>query len=167
MQGTQESQVDPWVGKVPWRRKWQPSPEFLPGESHEQRSLVNYSPWGPKNWTRLGNWTATNVNYVLIQLEEKIEKKMTDLSKHTSWLPSPWFSDVACWPHDECYSIGSLLTLGKQEESFASCFLSIFPIYPSPFLVLGSTDHRGSTPSACSHSQDTLLAPPGREPGNC
>ena len=31
-----------------WRRKWQPTAVFLPGKSHEQRSLVGYSPWGPK-----------------------------------------------------------------------------------------------------------------------
>ena len=37
--------VDPWVGKIPWRRAWQPSPAFLPGESHAQRSLAVYSPW--------------------------------------------------------------------------------------------------------------------------
>ena len=37
---------DPWVGKFPWRRAWQPAPVFLPGESHGQRSLVGYSPWG-------------------------------------------------------------------------------------------------------------------------
>ena len=36
----------PWVGKIPWRRKWQPTPVFLPLESHEQRSRVGYSPWG-------------------------------------------------------------------------------------------------------------------------
>ena len=39
---------DPWVGKIPWRREWQPTPVFLPGESHGQRSLVGYSPWGRK-----------------------------------------------------------------------------------------------------------------------
>ena len=39
---------DPWVGKTPWRRAWQPTPVFLPGESHAQRSLVGYSPWGRK-----------------------------------------------------------------------------------------------------------------------
>ena len=39
---------DPWVGKIPWRRIWQPTPVFLPGKSHEQRSLVGYSPWGRK-----------------------------------------------------------------------------------------------------------------------
>ena len=37
---------NPWVGKIPWRRKRQPTPVFLPGESHGQRSLVGYSPWG-------------------------------------------------------------------------------------------------------------------------
>ena len=37
---------DPWVGKIPWRRAWQPTPVFLPGESHGQRSLRGYSPWG-------------------------------------------------------------------------------------------------------------------------
>ena len=39
---------DPWVGKIPWRRKWQPTPVFLPGESHGRRSLVGYSPQGHK-----------------------------------------------------------------------------------------------------------------------
>ena len=34
---------DPWVGKIPWRRKWQPTPVFLPGKSHGQRSLEGYS----------------------------------------------------------------------------------------------------------------------------
>ena len=37
--------VDPWVGKIPWRKEW---PVFLPGESHGQRSLRGYSPWGHK-----------------------------------------------------------------------------------------------------------------------
>ena len=37
---------DPWVGKIPWRREWLPSPIFLPGEFHGQRNLVGYSPWG-------------------------------------------------------------------------------------------------------------------------
>jgi len=37
------------VGKIPWRRKWQLTPVFLPGESHGQRSLVGYSPWGCKD----------------------------------------------------------------------------------------------------------------------
>ena len=39
---------DPWVGKTPWRRKWQPTPVFFPGELRGQRSLVGYSPRGQK-----------------------------------------------------------------------------------------------------------------------
>ena len=34
-----------WVGMIPWRRKWEPTPVFFPEESHEQRSLAGYSPW--------------------------------------------------------------------------------------------------------------------------
>ena len=38
----------PWVQKIPWRREWLPTPVFLPGESHGQRSLAGYSPQGRK-----------------------------------------------------------------------------------------------------------------------
>ena len=44
----QETWFDPWVGKFAWRRTWQPTPVFLPGESHAQRSLVGCSPRGHK-----------------------------------------------------------------------------------------------------------------------
>ena len=39
---------DPWSRKIPWRRKWQPTPIFLPGEFQGQRNLAVYSPWGCK-----------------------------------------------------------------------------------------------------------------------
>ena len=48
MQETQEMWFNPWVGRIPWRRAWQPTPVFLPGESHGQRSLAGYRPWGGK-----------------------------------------------------------------------------------------------------------------------
>ena len=38
----------PWVWKIPWRREWQPTPVFLPGESHGWRSLVDFRLWGRK-----------------------------------------------------------------------------------------------------------------------
>ena len=37
-----------WVGKIPWRRSWQPTPVFLPGESRGQGRLAGYGPQGPK-----------------------------------------------------------------------------------------------------------------------
>ena len=44
---------DPGVGKIPWRRTWQSTPVFLPGESHGQRCLAGYSPWSRRSRTRL------------------------------------------------------------------------------------------------------------------
>ena len=44
----QETRFYPWVGKILWRRKWQPTPVLLPGKSHGWRRVVGYSPWGHK-----------------------------------------------------------------------------------------------------------------------
>ena len=44
----QETQVYPWIWKIPWRREWLPTPVFLLGEFHGQRRLVGYGPWSPK-----------------------------------------------------------------------------------------------------------------------
>ena len=51
-----KSRLDPGVGKVPWRRARQPTPEFLPGESHGQRSPVGYGAWG---WKELDTTEVT------------------------------------------------------------------------------------------------------------
>ena len=48
---------NPWVRKMAWKRKWQPTPVFLPGKSHGQRSLVGYCPWGCKELDVTDNWT--------------------------------------------------------------------------------------------------------------
>ena len=56
---------DPWVGKVVWRRRWKPTPVFLPGESHGQRSLVGYTVHGvakqPNKTELLGTHTHYNL----------------------------------------------------------------------------------------------------------
>ena len=56
---------DPWVGKIPWRRKWQPTPVFLPGKLHEQRRLS--MDWATvhsivKRRTGLSNWACTHTS---------------------------------------------------------------------------------------------------------
>ena len=59
---------DPWVGKIPWRGKWQPTPVFLPGKSHGQRSLVGYSEQGHKEsetTKRLRTYIQQNPNMML------------------------------------------------------------------------------------------------------
>ena len=47
---------DPWMQKIPWKRKWQPTPVCLPGKSHGQRSLAGCHPWGHK---KVGHNLAT------------------------------------------------------------------------------------------------------------
>ena len=46
-----------WVRKIPWSTKWQPTPVFLPGKFHGQRSLAGYSPWGHKE-TQMTEWAS-------------------------------------------------------------------------------------------------------------
>ena len=48
MQEAQVQALGTWVGKIPWRMEWQPTPVFLPGEFHRQRSLAGYIPWNRK-----------------------------------------------------------------------------------------------------------------------
>ena len=50
---------DPWIRKIPWRRAWQPTLVFLPGESHGQSSLEGYSPWGC-NESDTTKWLSTH-----------------------------------------------------------------------------------------------------------
>ena len=54
---------NPWVGKIPWSRKWQPTPVFLPGESHGQRSPAGYSPWGRKKSDMTENTQEVSFKY--------------------------------------------------------------------------------------------------------
>ena len=63
---------NPWVGKIPWRRVWQPTPVFLPGESQRQRSSVGYS---PENHTELHTTEVTQHNNHFIAITFIAPKK--------------------------------------------------------------------------------------------
>ena len=65
---------NPWVGKIPWRRAWQFHSSILAGESHGQRSLVVYSPWGRKESGTMTVTTRIHINTT-----------------------SPWFLGVSEW----------------------------------------------------------------------
>ena len=56
-----------WLGKIPWRREWQPTPIFLPGEFHGQRSLAGYSPWGHRQSDRTERLIQTAAAAKLLQ----------------------------------------------------------------------------------------------------
>ena len=53
---------DPWVGEIPWRREWLPSPVFLPGELHGPRSLAGYSSWSLKESDTTEHLTHTHTH---------------------------------------------------------------------------------------------------------
>ena len=56
---------DAWVGKIPWRREWLPTPVFLPGKFLGQRSLVGYSPWGRKESDTIEQLTLSQFHITL------------------------------------------------------------------------------------------------------
>ena len=62
----------PWVRKIPWRRAWQPTPVFLPGESHGQRSLAGYSSSGCKEWDTM-EWLTVSLSRGCMYLGGKNE----------------------------------------------------------------------------------------------
>ena len=77
---------DPWVRKTPRSRKWQPTPIFLPGKSHGQRSLAGYSPWGQKE-SATTEWLSTHTHSFHILFQEganrlNISTEQRGLSEH-------------------------------------------------------------------------------------
>ena len=85
---------DPLVRKIPWRRKWQPTPVFLPGKSYRQRSPTGYSPWGRKRvWHDLA--TKRQRQHMLARKKEKWELSAVkrSLSKNGGF-PTWWGGQV-------------------------------------------------------------------------
>ena len=108
---------DPWAGKIPWRRKCQLTPIFLPGRSHGQSSLEGYSPWGGKEsdmterlstyahththtHTHTSSWNIVsnteNLDYIHPRQGIAIQQGSMQLIKYRLLLPSvlakfPWF----------------------------------------------------------------------------
>ena len=78
---------NPWMGKIPWSRKWQPTPVFLPGKFHGQRSLVGYSPWSAKSQTLM----STHANPICFHVPFAS-------TLYTSSSPClPYFSPSSTW----------------------------------------------------------------------
>ena len=64
--------LHPWVGKIPWSRKWQPSSVFLPGKSHRLGSLAGYSPWGRKESDITGHASMKTRAWEEVSVSRKI-----------------------------------------------------------------------------------------------
>ena len=108
MQGHKRCGFDPWVGKIPWRKTWQPTPVFLPGESLGQKSLVGYSSQGHKESDttlatehayRHGGSDSKESTYNAGDLgpEYSLEKRMATHSNILAWA-IPWTEEPGGLP---------------------------------------------------------------------
>ena len=95
--GCKRCRIDTWVGKIPWSRKWQPIPVFLPGKFHGQRSLGSYSPWGSLRvghvWTHVSACTHT-YTHVLNMFPTIMEQMVWRNDEMTFWRLSDSASKV-------------------------------------------------------------------------
>ena len=80
--GDLRCRFNPWVGKIPLRRAWQPTAVSLPGESHGQRSLEGCSPWGPK----MSDTTEATEHTSLLRASESLKRLFT-IRKHLQCHP--------------------------------------------------------------------------------
>ena len=116
----------PWVGKIPWRRKWLPTSVFLRGESHWQRSLAGYSPWGWKE----SNTTEqlTHKEWLEVSVLQVCSFLFTELplSGGYSCQNSSWCLDSI--DKDHC----PVAAAAAAAKSLQSCPTLYDPIYGSP-----------------------------------
>ena len=141
----------PWVGKIPWDRKWQPTPVFLPGEFHEQRSLVGYSSGGHKFGR---DWVTSIFTFIVYfiscqlcaaySLYYKVYNKLMSVHIHTSptpcllsqaavkYLPTLCLVKVTRW---NVHSFGVKQGCAFQHCFcfFLCCFISKLLSHSSPF----------------------------------
>ena len=83
-------QFNPWVGRIPWRRAWEPTPGLFPGEFHGQRSLADYSAWGCKEsdttktfiLSLSGCYNTRTIAVDVSKKEEKLWKEDADLNRN-------------------------------------------------------------------------------------
>ena len=101
---------NPWVGKIPWRRKWQPTPVVLPGKLHGQRSLEGYNPWGCKE-LGMTEWLNTDTTHgrsalnFLKRFHVVFHSGWTSVHSHQWWARVPFSPD----PHQHLFSLVFLM----------------------------------------------------------
>ena len=144
---------DPWVEKIPWRRKWQPPPVFLPGESHGQKSLTGCSPWGHKEvemteqlstqwaWASIVTW-ANSLNLfvypsVVLQSWGCKELDTTERLNWTEWIHlSIIYFFMSVYPPSSTYLFVSLLFINLSCTYF---FIYIYPCTIYIFIYICSS----------------------------
>ena len=141
-------EFDPWVGKIPWRRKWQPTPVFLPGKFHGWRSLVDYSPWDCKESD------MTEHLHLLTYKDERwqaglgipLKVKSVSHSVTSDSFVTPWIVT-----RQAPLSMGFL-----RQEYWSGLWFSSPEDFPNP----------GIKPRSPALQADSLLSEPPGEPGD-
>ena len=133
------------VRKIPWRRKWQPTPVFLPGEFHRQRSLVGYSPWGrtESNMTERLSLThsliITSFKPLFTQCERGAKQSQENSKRHL-WQqsnPSNRSCHISIWQNIECSLKRILAATWMQLEMIILNEVSQKETYPVVLLICG------------------------------
>ena len=143
-----------WVGKMPWRRAWQPTQVFLPRESHGQRSLVGYSPWGHK-WLDTTEATSHLCTKQVEYLFSSVQFSHSVVSDSLRDFPNSCPSSQWCHPtiSFSVISFSSCLQFFLASESFlmsqfftsvgqsigASASASVLPMNIQDWSLLGLT----------------------------
>ena len=133
---------NPWVRKIPWRRAWQPTPVFLLGESHGQRSLAGYSPWGHKGtWLK---WLSTHApKYHHKNISHTTQKKThRSLEQNRELLSKPthlW--SVNLWEKGQKYAVEKRQSLFNKwcwESWTTTCNLVKLKHSLTPYMKINS-----------------------------
>ena len=138
-QGRRRS-FDPWVGKIAWRRKWQPTPVFLPGKFHGQRSLVGYSLWGQTEQAGAIHLVTLQHHLFYLFLWQNMEKAMAPHSSTHAWKIT-WTEEPG-----RLQSMGSL-RVGHDWVTSLSLFTFMQwrrKWQPTPVFLPGESQGRGS-----------------------
>ena len=150
----------PWVGKILWRRKWQPTPEFLPEKSHGQKSLVGNCSWGHKE----SDMTVHTQDLTFLEIYMKVSQSCLTLcnsmdyivhgifqARILEWVPSPFsrgssqprdWTQVSCitggfftnWPTREAQRIYTPVKKIKMGGEFGGEWIHVYECL-SPFSV--------------------------------
>ena len=136
MPAMQEARVQPSIRKIPWRRKWQSTPVFLPGISYGQRSLVGYSPWGCKEL----DITVWLTLYTYIYLCVLLLLFSYPVVQRTRWLDGTgwdgWMDEMVGWHKfdqtpgysEEQGSLECYTSWGRKELDMTCDWTAFFPL---------------------------------------
>ena len=94
---------NPWIGKIPWNRKWQPTPALLPGKFHGQRSLVGYSPWDCKELDMIEHTDKMHIHMKPLQFSSVQSLSRVQLFA-TPWTVARQAPLSMLFPRQQCWS---------------------------------------------------------------